>query len=312
MKYECITVTGKIVDLGYPISVKMNKSSDTPVDDLYAVFCYTSHIEELKYIKIYFSDEIIFDGIIDEQIVEISDLGILFKIYARSMAALLVDNCALPQTYINTSLETIFNRHVKPYGFTNFIGNNKCFSSEFIVYKGMSEWDVLKDFCEIFLNTKPKVTYNGVINALGTYNGNKNVCLNNSSENIKYKSISRNIKRYNKISEIFVKANGALYYDFRVADESAVNAGVKRKRYLNISDDVRTPVGYAQSVIDEANRKANEIVVSCVGFVNTDIGCTVQIDDKILGKLNNMFISKMKYTMDSYGEITELTMFEGK
>lgn len=312
MKYECITVTGKIIDLGYPISVKMNKSIDTPVDDLYAVFCYTSPLEELKYIKIYFDDEIVFDGIIDEQIVEVSGSGILFKVYARSMAALLVDNGALPQTYINTSLETIFNRHAKPYGFTSFIGDNKCFSSEFIVYKGMSEWDVLKNFCELFLNTKPRVTYNGVINALGTYDGKKNVYLNNSSENIKYKSIVKNIKRYNKISEIFVRDNGDLSYGIRVADENAVNAGIKRKRYLNISDDVRTPVGYAQLVIDEANRKANEIVVSCVGFVNTDIGCRVQIDDTILGKLQNMFISKIKYTMDSYGEITELTMFEGK
>lgn len=312
MIYEGITVTGKSIDLGKPVSVRINKSDDAPADDLYAAFCYKDSIDELKYIKVYCGDDIAFDGILDEQIVEVSNSGSLLKIYARSIGALLVDNSALPQSYTNVSLEIIFNRHIRPYGITKFVGSNKVFSTEFIVYKGMSEWDVLEKFCTLFLNTTPRISNDGIVNASGIFDGSKNVYLNNFTGEIKYKSISKNIKRFNRISEVFVRAKEESSYSIRVANDDAIKSGVKRKRYLNAYDDNRTPVCYAQSVIDDSDKKASKIVVSCIGAVNTDIGCMVVIEDKLLGHLQNMYISKIKYSMDTFGEITELTMYEGK
>lgn len=312
MIYKGTTITGKTIDLGNPISVRINKSDDAPADDLYVVFCYEDFIEELKYIKVYCCDDIIFNGILDEQIVDITSSGKLFKIYARSTAALLIDNSALPQSYSNTSLEIIFNRHIKPYGFTKFVGNNKLFSKEFIVYKGMSEWDVLEKFCTMFLYTKPRINSNGTINASGKFDESKNIYLNNFDGQTKYKSISKNIKRYNKISEVFVRAGKESSYSIKAVDEYAIKSGVKRRRYLNLYDNTKIPVNYAQLVIDDANKKSSEIKVSCVGMVNTDIGCMVTIEDKLLGKLENLHISKIKYSMDAFGEVTELTMYEEK
>lgn len=312
MIYKGTTITGKTIDLGNPISVRINKSDDAPADDLYVVFYYEDFIEELKYIKVYCGDDIIFDGILDEQIVDITSSGKLFKIYARSTAALLIDNSALPQSYSNTSLEIIFNRHIKPYGFTKFVGNNKLFSKEFIVYKGMSEWDVLEKFCTMFLYTKPRISSNGTINASGKFDESKNVYLNNFNGQTKYKSISKNIKRYNKISEVFVRAGKESSYSIKAVDEYAIKFGVKRRRYLNLYDNTNIPVNYAQLVINDANKKSSEIKVSCVGMVNTDIGCMVTIEDKLLGKLENLHISKIKYSMDAFGEVTELTMYEEK
>ncbi len=312
MIYKGTTITGKTIDLGNPISVRINKSDDALADDLYVVFCYEDFIEELKYIKVYCCDDIIFNGILDEQIVDITSSGKLFKIYARSTAALLIDNSALPQSYSNTSLEIIFNRHIKPYGFTKFVGNNKLFSKEFIVYKGMSEWDVLEKFCTMFLYTKPRINSNGTINASGKFDESKNVYLNNFDGQTKYKSISKNIKRYNKISEVFVRAGKESSYSIKAVDEYAIKSGVKRRRYLNLYDNTNIPVNYAQRVIDDANKKSSEIKVSCVGMVNTDIGCMVTIEDKLLGKLENLHINKIKYSMDAFGEVTELTMYEEK
>lgn len=312
MIYKGTTITGKTIDLGNPISVRINKSDDALADDLYVVFCYEDFIEELKYIKVYCCDDIIFNGILDEQIVDITSSGKLFKIYARSTAALLIDNSALPQSYSNTSLEIIFNRHIRPYGFTKFVGNNKLFSKEFIVYKGMSEWDVLEKFCTMFLYTKPRISSNGTINASGKFDESKNVYLNNFDGQTKYKSISKNIKRYNKISEVFIRAGKESSYSIKAVDEYAIKSGIKRRRYLNLYDNTNIPVNYAQRVIDDANKKSSEIKVSCVGMVNTDIGCMVTIEDKLLGKLENLHISKIKYSMDAFGEVTELTMYEEK
>lgn len=310
MKYLGISISGKEIDLGNPIFVKINQSIDAPADDLYAVFCYRGIIEELKYIKVYLNDEVIFDGIMDEQIVEITKTGSFFKIYARSMAALLVDNEALPQTYIDTSLEIIFNRHARPYGFKGFIGQNKKFLSKFIVYKGMSEWEVLEGFCKTFLNTKPRVTCEGTINA-GNYIKGKEINLSNYSDGIRYTNLSKNIKRYNRISEIFIKYNKDSSYSIKVSDKDIIDKGVKRKRYIDTTNYILDSKEYARELIDNANKKSSEIVATCIGSVGAEVGTTVTINDISFGKMKDLFISKVKYIMDSNGERTELTMYKG-
>lgn len=75
----------------------------------------------------------------------------MLEIAARSMAALLLDNEAIPQTYAYPSLPLLFERHGKPYGFTEWEGEPSGFSVPFTITKGMSEWEVLSLFCSRYL-----------------------------------------------------------------------------------------------------------------------------------------------------------------
>ena len=56
---------------------------------------------------------LVFRGIVDQQDTKISPQGNRLRLVARSLAALLLDNEALPQTYINPSLRGLFERHAR-------------------------------------------------------------------------------------------------------------------------------------------------------------------------------------------------------
>ena len=128
MKYEVITIKDEILDLGAPYSVKLNRSKDAPCDDISVTFPIESLINEIKFINVYNQDKLVFKGIVDQQTIEYTESGIFLNIIARSLAAYLVDNEAKPQTYYCPSLKTIFEKHIKPFGFKGFIGNEKdCF-----------------------------------------------------------------------------------------------------------------------------------------------------------------------------------------
>ncbi len=67
--------------------------------------------------------EVVFFGPVDELQRRFSSEGCMLEIVARSMAALLLENEAIPQTYAYPSLPLLFERHGKPYGFTEWEGN---------------------------------------------------------------------------------------------------------------------------------------------------------------------------------------------
>ena len=109
-----LTVNNELLELKNVFKVQISKSLNTPASDLEASFLFNEKIDEIKSIEVYEDNEMIFDGIVDTQSLELDDNGSLFTIEARSKAAILLDNEALPQIYYRPSLFTIFNRHVKP------------------------------------------------------------------------------------------------------------------------------------------------------------------------------------------------------
>lgn len=307
MKYIALDINETKIDLGNPIFVKITRDIDAPCDALYAIFPAISNINELKSIKVYNLEHLVFSGIIDEQAIEYSNKGCLIKISARNMAALLVDNEAYPQNYERVSLKVIFDRHIKPYGFTDFIGDDKPFADKFIVHKGMSEWDVLYSFCYRFLRTNPRVVNNTVIDASGIYQSSNKVNIDNSC-GIKYKNISYLIKRYKRLSEIFIRTKSNASYDVRTYDKSAIENGISRKRYLNDFNDSRVLASYGEDMIKNAKFNSNVIKATCIGNAHVSIGDYADISDPIIGNIKNLVVQKIIYSLQSSGEFTEIYM----
>ncbi len=310
MIFKGVTIDGQQFDIGDPVSLEINMAYNTPADSVYACFCFTNEISEIKNILIFDNENIIFDGIVDEQIFEVSSTGAFLKIYARSTAALLIDNEALPQTYNNVSLKTIFQRHIEPYGFTNYIGDDTKFCDTFVVYKGMSEWEVLEKFCDTYLDLKPIIKKDKTIYISNMISDNKNIILDNLGD-IKYKTIEINNFRYNKISEVYIKTVKEDNYITKVTNENAIDNGIIRKRYLDISDSFKDPVNFANNYIVNNNIKSYEVLAKCIGFININIGSKVFINDNKFKYLKNLVVSKVKYKLDSLGETTDITMYKG-
>lgn len=308
MIYQGRTVKGELNDLGAPSSVRIHKEEDTPADDLVVSFPFNQVIEELDQISVLLEDQMVFDGIVDEQKVVYGASGAEIFLSARSRAAYLLDNEALPQVYFKPCLKTIFERHISGYGFSKFIGEQKTFSGEFTVKKGMSEWDVLESFCLLFLNTAPRITKDNVVDATGKALMKETAILQNSTEGIPYSEISMLNKHYSLISEVFVRAQKQGNYSVRVCDEESIKKGIRRKRYLDAVDDPRTPVSVGEKVIESGKKDCYSVTAVCPGAFDFEIGQRVLVRGAEGIEEGPYVISKIKYTLDQAGEKSEITM----
>ena len=87
----------------------------------------------------------LFRGICDRQIVGLDSAGCRLTVWARSDAAVLLDNEAIPQEYSCVTLDEMFVKHLAPYGFQSDLeGEGSLLGYQ--VGKGVSEWEAFSTF----------------------------------------------------------------------------------------------------------------------------------------------------------------------
>lgn len=314
MTYIVTTVSGQKVNLGAAYSIQINKSRETPADSLTAVFFSEKIHPEYKLIEAYTSEnQLFFSGIVDEQKFEVAENGCFLTIKSRSKTAYLIDNEASPQIYKRPSLEIIFKRHIKPYGFTSIIGNKSTFNATIDVEKGMSEWDVLEEFCSSCLGTFPLVNADGSIDASGRV-ATKKILFSNTGSGISYSYISQKYNRYKLISEITVCAPYAAIYVDKVKDIELINNGICRRKFISMTEDTSSAknisVDTAKQMILDSKKKFYEITIKCPGAIYAQIGNSAQINGSVLGPLQNLIVYEVEYTLNKSGEFTVFTLLE--
>ena len=139
-----------------PVSFSWVTSADTPADSLKAVFlCEPSDIgKETAEIEVKSGSRRLFHGICDRRSICREQNGQTLVLWARSDGALLLDNEAIPQEYEQVSLEEIFDRHIRPYGFQNSLDSGGSLPF-YRVEKGVSEWEAFAGFCRMAVRKTP-------------------------------------------------------------------------------------------------------------------------------------------------------------
>lgn len=308
MTYFGYTPAGDEINLGAPLSAILNREEDAPADDftgLFPVICPLS-LPPITVIRVFSGDSLTFYGIVDEQTVQTASGGSTVKLAARSRAAFLLDNEALPQTYVHPSLKTIFERHAAPYGFTGCLGTPGAYSGEMTVTKGMSEWQVIADFCAYFLGTVPKITPDGVLDASGEQ-PKERFYFSNMGQGIPYLSLCVRSKYHVLISEIYAQTGRAGEYALKNADEKSASLGVMRRRYLSAAKSGNAYFNSKQ-MMKAAHRKFQEIILVCPGAVSAELGAPATAEDHLFGLLDGMSIAKLSYTLNNAGEFTRITL----
>lgn len=298
MIYIGITPDGKNITLPQPVSVRLNRTEDAPADGFTGIFPLTGSFGEITGLRIYGTDgALCLDGLVDEQ-KESCGSGRFLTLTARSRSALLLDNEAVPQTYCMPSLETVFLRHVKPYGFAGWKGSNKVFPGALQITKGMSEWQAAQAFCRKFLRTEPVIT-GGVFDASGERpQGN---LLFDLDSGVKYSSLTVQSKYVSLYSELYTQSGKSGNYAVTAQDTQAQGLGVKRRRFLASGTD-------AEALIGSARRKAYSVTVLCPGEIPAKLRMAAAVRDKALGSTKNLYISEINYTLDADGEFTRFTL----
>jgi hypothetical protein len=299
MIYIGRTPDEKSITLPQPVSVRLNRAEDAPADGFTGTFPLIGSFGAITGLRIYGADgTLCFDGMIDEQKESCGGTRLL-TLTARSRAALLLDNEAVPRTYSMPSLQAVFLRHIKPYGFSGWKGNTKMFAGELQVTKGMSEWQAAQTFCRRFLKTEPFLTIDGVFDASGERPSGS--LLFDQHSGVKYSSLTIHRKYCCLYSEFYTQSGKSGSYTLAAQDKEAQAMGVKRSRFLAAGTG-------AGDLIRSARRKAYFVTVLCPGEVPAKLRMAAVVQDKTLGSVDGLYIAEINYTLGEDGEFTRFTL----
>ncbi len=297
-------INGDSHTLTNPVSMTFNSEENVPADDLSVVFPW-DELPELTTIEAYDGAKLFFRGVIDEQMTIISRESICTRLAARSMAALLLDNEAKPVCYNHPSASVIFERHLKPYGFADFKGENAVVKRRFIVPKGMTEWQVLEKFCRKSFGGSPRISSTGIV-YINSREHREHLVFSDRGER-KYISIKENTRRCKLLSEVCVKVEEGSSYDFAVRDEEALSRGVVARRYYDASlnnneDDI------AVIMLNNARKASYEITLTVPGRITDALGAAAEVRNSRLGERRGLYVSSIFYRLGSGGEFTTLRL----
>ena len=100
--------------------------------------------------------ERVFTGVVDEYACVFDRQGGRLELSGRGMAALLLDNEALPLEYQQATCADIIADHVTPYGIETIGGNRLNPVNAFHITSGVSEWSVVEEFLRYYNGLTPR------------------------------------------------------------------------------------------------------------------------------------------------------------
>ncbi len=311
MIYQLKTYSGEVREFTRPQRVQLSLDRDAPAHSLEARFPLPDfnreeRLPEYHSIQMIKDGAVFFRGLIDEQEVNLDSGGASLQVCARSLAALLLDNEAIPQTYYVPSTKLVYQRHAQPYGFAAFSGRDRAFSAKLQIEKGTSEWEVIESFCRDHLGVRPQVTLTGELQM--EPEPPENQALFSNGNGIRYASVAERRLRCRRVSQVLVRSQRLGGYSTLVQDSQAAESGVLRRRLLNAVDDPKTPVFRGGQVLQKSREQSYQVELLCPGEWMLDLGTRAVVEHPVLGTLSGLRVESLSYRLDSSGERTQVTL----
>ena len=279
------------------LSLSIISSSDAPADSLRAVFPVKGSVGEYTDIEVYLGNESIFHGMVDEQTEEKGEKGHFLELRARTMEAVLLDNEARPETLCLADGDLIFERHFRDLGFKGIRGGGTPCGGELVISKGMSEWDVLEEFCNKFSGTRPVIHNDGIIDISGKDNS---ALIMLSPDRIGY--VKKCLRRSRVISEIFARTYNAGGYEMRLTGELAEKKRIRRRRFVNASETKRRSAGAVRELIGRSEKSYESRIIGYRELVPCRPGDKV----RIRGESTDLRVKEVHLSVDAKGSGTRI------
>lgn len=303
LRCELTDVNGQTIPSPQLLALQVDVDEGVPADALYATFPYTP-TAELSALTLYDDEKPVFIGVIDEEEHICDHRGTFLKVSARSLAAYLLDNEAMPCAYDHPSLSMIAQRYVKPFGLTIGTESDEVFFGEQSVTKGTSCWKALKNFCIACYSAVPRISSVGVVYPKGIENGGVTVF---GDDGVQYTRLREVKKRCEEISAVRVKATNTGTYSYPIVNKSAKERGVRRERYLN-AVLTESPMRCADAMIANGSKKSYAVYLRCEGCLLGTEGSRADLTDAVIGVEDDLYISAVHYRMTSDGEYSDITL----
>lgn len=228
MTFELYISNGEIYTVCNIISFELISEADAVCDALRLKFCTDGFIDECCAVKAYFNGELVFNGFCDTQKTTVDKSGVSCFIYARSSAAVLVDNEAVPRCYTAPTARQLWLSNAGSLGFECALPQLYSENS-YLVSKGTSCYGAINDFVYAVCGSGIYVTPDNVLAVYSESDRVKRLSDYNTA------SLSYTINRSELISDIDYKISSAEPYSHHFTSRLARNAGIERRRLLNLS-----------------------------------------------------------------------------
>lgn len=295
--YTAYGPKGERIPLGDPIEVSLSMEENTPADAFAGVFPWKNSFQEQEPVFLEIcgeGGETAFFGPIDELRHTASSGEHVLEITARSQAALLLDNEAIPQTYSYASLSILFERHGKPYGFTECRGETNGFVAPFTISKGMSEWEVLSLFCSRYLKASLQAKGNRLEACRSVEKAGEALRFGKDIPVWEFSIVEKLCERY---SEILLRPEDTEKYAVSVLNENAQKLGIRRRRLLTGSWE------QAEEALLKGEKNAFCVEIVCLGFPKEGIGTPASLELLREGiRMEGLYISELRYSLSGKGE----------
>lgn len=173
--------------------------------------------------------ETVFTGVVDECERGWDERGGTLSVSGRGMAALLLDNEALPNDYQTATLEDILRDHVTPYGIRTAQTAKLPAVPGFSVAAGSSEWQALYTFARYYGGMTPRFDRRGRLIVAPWDGGTRRVL----GPDAPVTALKLRDRRYGVLSEVLVRdrTDGEVQ---RVTNAAFVRRGGQCRRVLTM------------------------------------------------------------------------------
>lgn len=277
----------------HPLKLSFESAENAPADRLTAVLAVEGRVPALAFAELWDGERCVLQGAVDTQTEEQTGDGVLLTVSVRNRAAALLDNEALPQTYCVPSMSLLMQRHFSPLGFF-YRGEELIFHGEMMISKGMSEWTVLKSFCQYFENLLPKISPAGEITLLKE-EPETVVLGKNRLLSLKHSYSNRSL-----VSEVRARTYIDGGYEMKLKSPLAEECGIKRVRYVNSIDSKSRTVLTAEELLRQTEEQYEQLVVDYSGRLLCEMGSRLLLE----GMKGSFLVKELNYVLDSSGEHT--------
>lgn len=312
LKLVALDLNGASIALPQPIEFELVKSYDSPAHSFEVIVPWEREYPELYRVTLTAGSKRMFTGLIDEQVSTENDEGRRLKLIARSKGALLLDNEAKPQLYKNISMQTIFNNHVRPYGFDSIASESNPMFNEYLVSKGMSEWEVLYNFYQSSSRGNIMIDDDDVIHCWRNPPHEKILVISNKKPEAeaKFSNVKIVNNRYAPTSRYLVRDHaGAYSYTFNNPDTEDYR--LFRTRYLNpaVQFTVSDNGGLAEAQLRTRQSMGSKqvITVNCPGLVEVKVCDRADVNGGAFD-IYARFVHQVRYALTASGPETTLTL----
>lgn len=159
------TYDGGLYQLPVLLRWDLTYTGNVPCDSMSVTCLYDESMSEVLPKATRFTacqdGEVMLQGVVDAYEISLSQQGLLATVEGRGMAALLLDNEAMPAEYQRCTRADIVAGHVAPYGLEAAGGEGLPAVSGFSVASGESEWSVVRRYACYYGGVTPRFDRQG-------------------------------------------------------------------------------------------------------------------------------------------------------